>query len=186
MHPGNAGSRWIFRSGITALSLPPPRQKTSRSHLAYHREIPAGRQYEKNNDVFPSHNLHILLFRQFPQGGIIMCCRAAHDASHFATPPFFITRRIYFSFFKKKMKEKALTACRIPQREDHPSTMRRQWTRCLPGNKSIHRLCKALENQTAGNRVPLKIQGWIFRKTVPLKPVRITPQETELSRIRPN
>ena len=103
MHPGNAGSRWIFRSGITALSLPPPRQKTSRSHLAYHREIPAGRQYEKNNDVFPSHNLHILLFRQFPQGGIIMCCRAAHDASHFATPPFFITRRIYFSFFKKKM-----------------------------------------------------------------------------------
>ena len=57
--------------------------------------------------------------------------------------------------------------------------MRRQWTRCLPGNKSIHRLCKALENQTAGNRVPLKIQGWIFRKTVPLKPVRITPQETE-------
>ena len=44
---------------------------------------------------------------QFPQGGIIMCCRAAHDASHFATPPFFITRRIYFSFFKKKMKEKA-------------------------------------------------------------------------------
>ena len=39
---------------------------------------------------------------------------------------------------------------------------------------------------TAGNRVPLKIQGWIFRKTVPLKPVRITPQETELSRIRPN
>ena len=47
-------------------------------------------------------------------------------------------------------------------------------------------ICKALENQTAGNRVPLKIQGWIFRKTVPLKPVRITPQETELSRIRPN
>ena len=55
-----------------------------------------------------------------------------------------------------------------------------------PWDKSIHRLCKALENQTAGNRVPLKIQGWIFRKTVPLKPVRITPQETELSRIRPN
>mgnify|MGYP000389567490 CR=1 FL=1 len=45
---------------------------------------------------------------------------------------------------------------------------------------------EAVENQTAGNRVPLKIQGWIFRKTVPLKPVRITPQETELSRIRPN
>lgn len=52
MHPGNAGSRWIFRSGITALSLPPPRQKTSRSHLAYHREIPAGRQYEKTTTFF--------------------------------------------------------------------------------------------------------------------------------------
>ena len=171
MHPGNAGSRRIFRSGITALSLLPPRQKTGRSHLAYHREIPAGRQYEKNNDVFPSHNLHILLFRQFPQGGIIMCCRAAHDASHFATPPFFITRRIYFSSFKEKIM---------------PSTMRRQWTRCPAGNKSIHRLCKARENQTAGNCVPLKIQGGSSGKPSPFKPVRITPRETELSRIRPN
>lgn len=109
MHPGNAGSRWIFRSGITALSLPPPRQKTSRSHLAYHREIPAGRQYEKNNDVFPSHNLHILLFRQFPQGGIIMCCRAAHDASHFATP-FFHNAPDLLLLFQKEDEGKSMNS----------------------------------------------------------------------------
>lgn len=110
MHPGNAGSRRIFRSGITALSLPPPRQKTGRSHLAYHREIPAGRQYEKNNDVFPSHNLHILLFRQFPQGSIIMCCRASHDASHFATPPFFHNAPELLLLFQKEDEGKSMNS----------------------------------------------------------------------------
>jgi len=44
---------------------------------------------------------------------------------------------------------------------------------------SVRRQLK-LEPRSAEN------SGRVFRKTVPFKPARITPRETELSRIRPN